>query len=87
MKQRRQEELAWDADHADIEIAETMFTKEILPGLQGLSLTQMYAAAGLSRQYSSFIRRGLKVAHPRHWERFRRLAAPSGSCWVTMVEQ
>lgn len=71
MKQRRQEELAWDAAHPDIKVYEAEFAKEILPGLRGLSLTRIAAATGLSQQYCSLIRRGLKVPHARHWTSFR----------------
>lgn len=75
MQRRRQEEIAWDAAHAGTEIDETVFAREILPGLQIVSLTQMSVATGLSQQYCSLIRRGLKVPHSRHWETFRNLSS------------
>lgn len=58
MKQRRKEELEWDAAHSDAEIDESILTREILPGLQGVLLTQIAAATGLSQQYCSMISRG-----------------------------
>jgi hypothetical protein len=72
VKQRRQEELEWDAAHPDVQVDEAAFARDILPTLQGLSLTQIAAATGLSQHYCSLIRRGLYVPHPRHWEGFRR---------------
>ncbi|MDP9358816.1 MAG: CRISPR-associated endonuclease Cas1 [Chloroflexota bacterium] len=50
------------------------FTLDILPGLQGLPLSALMDATGLSLQYCSLIRRGLKVPHPRHWARLGRIA-------------
>jgi CRISPR-associated endonuclease Cas1 len=73
MKQRRREEAAWDKAHPDVEVDEEVFRSEILPGLQGLPLSTLVAATGLSQQYCSLIRRGLKVPHPRHWESLRTL--------------
>jgi hypothetical protein len=60
----------WDAEHgsdADPEV----FRREILPGLQAVSLGAMAKATGLSEGYCSFIRRGLKIPHQRHWEQLR----------------
>jgi hypothetical protein len=73
MQQRRREEREWDAAHRDTEINETVFTHEILPQLQALTLSTLEAATGLSQQYCSLIKRGLKVPHPRHWENLKRL--------------
>jgi len=44
-----------------------VFVNEILPGLQRVSLKEMKAATGLSLDYCSKIKRGLKTPHPRHW--------------------
>jgi hypothetical protein len=76
MKQRRQEELAWDAVHPDVQTDEAAFAREILPGLRDLPLSQIAAGTGLSQQYCSLIRRGLKVPHPRHWSRLGELVNP-----------
>lgn len=50
------------------------FTRDILPTLQGAPLRLMADATGLSEGYCSFVRRGLKVPHPRHWEKLASLA-------------
>lgn len=68
MQQRKQEEQEWDATHPDTEVDEEVFRTEILPGLQGVPLSTLASATGLSQQYCSLIRRGLKVPHHRHWE-------------------
>ncbi len=49
------------------------FTRDILPILQSVSLRVMADATGLTEGYCSFIRRGQKVPHRRHWERLARL--------------
>ncbi len=64
MKQRRQEELEWDAADPDAHVDEEEFAREIAPGLQGVSLSRISAVTGLSQQYCSPIRRGAK--NPAH---------------------
>lgn len=44
-----------------------MFTDEILPLLQNVTLSAMIDATGLSKSYCSFIKRGIKTPHERHW--------------------
>ena len=44
-----------------------IFTAQILPGLQQVSINAMVEATGLTPGYCSFIRRGIKTPHPRHW--------------------
>jgi len=71
---RMKEQRIWEAEHgvaADPEV----FTRNVLPLLQGVSLGAMAKATGLSQQYCSLVRRGLKVPHSRHWEDFRRVEA------------
>lgn len=53
-----------------------VFTRETLPLVEGVSLSKMKAATGLSATMCAKIRRGY-VPHPRHWEGL--LAAVSGS--------
>lgn len=49
------------------------FTRDILPMLQNVSLSKMAKATGLTEGYCSFVRRGLKIPHRRHWEAFAKL--------------
>ena len=65
---RGREAAEWDRVHdkPDPEV----FTREILPLLQKVTLPQMRAATGLSTTMCARIRRGY-VPHPRHWEALR----------------
>ncbi|MCH8984566.1 MAG: CRISPR-associated endonuclease Cas1 [Acidobacteria bacterium] len=47
------------------------FTEKILPRLQTVSLSVMAEATGLSKGYCSFIKRGIKTPHERHWPALR----------------
>jgi CRISPR-associated endonuclease Cas1 len=60
--------LTWDRDGDDRATmdAET-FTSDVLPGLRDVPLRVMASVTGLSESYCSFVRRGLKVPHRRHW--------------------
>ena len=73
LEQRRREQLEWDAHRPEVEGDETTFMTEILPRLQAVPVARIAAVTGLSKQYCSLIRRGLKVPHPRHWETFLEL--------------
>ncbi|MDP9366395.1 MAG: CRISPR-associated endonuclease Cas1 [Chloroflexota bacterium] len=53
------------------------FTRDILPRLQRMPLIAIARATGLSLGYCSFVRRGLKVPHRRHWASYVRLAGES----------
>ncbi len=67
---RQRERIEWELTHEkpDPEV----FTREILPMLQTVTLPQMRAATGLSTTMCARIRRGY-VPHPRHWNKLRRL--------------
>ena len=68
---RRREAIEWDRTHDKPDRA--IFTREILPLLQNVSLPKMKAATGLSVASCSRIRRG-HVPHPRHWDELRKCA-------------
>lgn len=57
----------------------TRFAEQILPLLQEVPLSEMVAATGLSKGYCSFIKRGLKTPHQRHWTALQDLSRVSGS--------
>lgn len=63
----------WE-EHYEHAGEETDFTSDILPGLLAVPLRIMAEATGLTPGYCSFVRRGLKVPHQRHWEALARLA-------------
>lgn len=50
-----------------------IFSEEILPILRDVTLSVMSEATGLSKGYCSFIKRGIKVPHERHWDTMRDL--------------
>lgn len=68
----------WEMKHAPREEVEQPepehFTRDILPMLQDIPLSKLADATGLTKGYCSFIRRGQKVPHRRHWKRLVRLA-------------
>jgi len=66
--QRRREEIEWDRMHDKPE--PEVFTREILPLLEGVSLGKMKAATGLSVTTCAKVKRGY-VPHPRHWSSLR----------------
>jgi CRISPR-associated endonuclease Cas1 len=43
------------------------FKRDILPGLQTVTLRRIMEATGLSKRFASQIRNGLAVPHKRHW--------------------
>jgi hypothetical protein len=77
--QRKRELADWEAKHGD-EPDPEIFRHEILPSLRQMSLAAMAKATGLSESYCSYIRRGERVPHPRHWVTLSQLIGerPSG---------
>jgi hypothetical protein len=68
------EQAAWEAENgtdADPEV----FRLEILPTLQGISLSKIAGATGMSQSYCSTVRRGIMVPHARHWAKLRSLVS------------
>lgn len=63
---------AWNHDTTYGQDSE-YFSREILPMLQTVSLRVMADATNLTPGYCSFVRRGLKVPHRRHWSALERL--------------
>ena len=64
---------AWERDNDDAHDG-IDFTRDVLPGLQQVPLRVMADATGLSEGYCSFVRRGRKVPHRRHWAALGRLS-------------
>ena len=61
----------WNRNHG--RQPQMIFKDEILPLLDGVSLSAMVEATGLSKGYCSFIKRGVKVPHERHWRALSQL--------------
>ena len=51
---------------------------EILPSLRDAAIAQLVRATRLSERYSSLIRLGKRVPHPRHWDALRRIGDEAG---------
>jgi hypothetical protein len=67
---RRTRELReWKAAHPNTVTDPGLFTREILPLIERLPLSDLVRATGLTRGYLSQIRRGMKIPHPKHWPR------------------
>ncbi|MDP9367434.1 MAG: CRISPR-associated endonuclease Cas1 [Chloroflexota bacterium] len=64
---------AWDSERGDEPVDLHTFARDILPRLQSVPLRLMAEATGLSEGYCSFVRRGQKTPHPRHWPNLMRL--------------
>jgi CRISPR-associated endonuclease Cas1 len=73
---RRIEAAAWDAENARPDPDE--FRREVLPGIQMVTVNALMRATGLSKRYVWRIRRGEYVPHPRHWEALRNAAGHGG---------
>ncbi len=71
--QQNQARAAWNRAHQQ-EPDVKAFRLEILPHLRYVPLTTMARVTGFSLSYCSYIRRGERIPHPRHWEAFRVLA-------------
>ena len=62
----------WNRDNE--RLPKEVFASEILPLLQEVRLSAMAEATGLSKGYCSFIKRGIKIPHDRHWALLAQLA-------------
>jgi hypothetical protein len=71
---RKAEVREWDEPHGKL-VDLSAFEREILPALQGVPLSQLQRATGLSLRYVSLIRRGERTPHPKHWHALTRAAA------------
>jgi CRISPR-associated endonuclease Cas1 len=63
---RQRERREWDEANSSSSDSER-FQRKILPLIQGVPLSELVTATGLSLPYVSQIRRGEKIPHPRHW--------------------
>jgi len=72
--QESQRRAAWNGLHQQQEQNPQVFKREILPHLREMPLGKIARVTGLSRGYCSFIRRGVRIPHPRHWNILRDLA-------------
>jgi hypothetical protein len=67
---------AWEREYGDPVDADA-FARDILPWLEDVPLRLIAEATGLSEGYCSFVWRGQKVPHRRHWATLTRLGQES----------
>jgi CRISPR associated protein Cas1 len=68
---RRQRLAALDWDRRNPQRPDpSIFERDILPRLEGVSYSALNRRTGLSRRYCKMIATGEKVPHPRHWAAF-----------------
>jgi hypothetical protein len=64
--ERKRELREWEDRYGKL-VDLSAFQRDILPLIQGVPLSRLQRATGLSLRYISQIRRGEKTPHPRHW--------------------
>lgn len=74
----------WGGEH-EAAVGRETFGRDILPGLQGVSLGAMVCTTGLSLRYCSLIRREVRLPHPRHWDALQALGARADA--ITQLPQ
>jgi hypothetical protein len=72
--QQKRDAAQWEQQH-QAEPDPAYFKQNVLPLLQGVSLLTIARATGLSLDYCSKIRRGLRVPHERYWQTMHELAS------------
>jgi CRISPR-associated endonuclease Cas1 len=72
--QRKRENKEWEMTYGKVTDM-SLFTRDILPRIQGIPLSRLMGATGLSLRYVSQIRRGERVPHPRHWGALRAMSS------------
>jgi hypothetical protein len=73
--EQKREAREWDERYGKLTDL-SAFQREILPLIQGVPLSRLQQATGLSLRYVSLIRRREKTPHPRHWQTFLDAANP-----------
>jgi CRISPR-associated endonuclease Cas1 len=60
--------LAWDDEHAGEAHDPEWYLANVLPGLAGVTLTEIAKATGMSTSNAAKVRSGKRVPHPRRWD-------------------
>jgi hypothetical protein len=58
----------WEESHPEADHDSDFFRREILPGLQGVRLSEIMEAAGMSKAFASQVRAGTYTPHVSTWE-------------------
>ena len=64
----------WEPSDLPAWLTRDVYVKQIQPALASVAKSQIRSALGVSEPYSSDIRAGKRIPHPRHWETLAKLA-------------
>jgi hypothetical protein len=67
MRRHRQKIREWKPSGVPVWLTPDVYVKQIQPALASVAKLQIRLALGLSEPYSSDIRAGKRIPHPRHW--------------------
>ena len=73
MRAHRQQIANWKRSVVPVRLTREVYVGEILPALANIGNSQIRSALGVSEPYSSDIRTGKRIPHPRHWEKLAHL--------------
>jgi CRISPR-associated endonuclease Cas1 len=69
----------WNPSDLPSWLDEEFYRRKVLPRLSNLTAKKIREAMDVSHPYATFVKRGLKIPHPRHWMRLAGLAGVSGA--------
>jgi len=69
----------WNPSDQPTWLNEETYRKRIQPRLSEITVRDISSALGISAQYSTHIRAGKRIPHPRHWQTLAKLAEVSHS--------
>jgi len=67
----------WNPSALPAWLTRDTYVKRVVPALASVTKAQIRSALGVSEPYSSDIRAGKCIPHPRHWEALSKLAGVS----------
>lgn len=74
---------SWDPKSQPLWLSEETYRSRIQPALANMKTSAIASAMGVSFQYASAIRRGLRRPHPRHWRELAQLSGFDNSVSTT----
>ena len=67
----------WDPSALPAWLTRDAYVKRVVPALASVAKSQIRSALGVSEPYSSDIRAGKRIPHPRHWQTLAQLVGVS----------
>jgi len=77
MRTHRRAIQGWKPSALPAWLTRDTYVKRVVPALASVAKSQIRSALGVSEPYSSDIRAGKRIPHPRHWETLAQLVAGS----------